>query len=90
MLAKDKARAILDGLGVVTDDAITGLNVLAAFSGEQQPIIVEALRTELPDGPLGEDFLEWARLMHLAYPVGNDSWKVSPFVVALLEKAEEE
>lgn len=90
MLSKGKARTILDGLGVVTDDAITGLNVLAAFSGEQQPIIVEALRAELPDGPLGEDFLEWARLMHLAYPAGNDSWKVFPFVVALLEKVEAE
>ncbi len=90
MLSKDKARTILDGLGVVTDDAITGLNVLTAFSGEHQPIILEALRAELPDGPLGEDFFEWARLMHLAYPAGNDSWKVSPFVVALLEKVEEE
>ncbi len=83
-LTADKADTLLKGLGVSNKAALDALNVLAAFSGEPEKVILDALKEEL-DGLEPEHVLAWAKLFYLVKPEQDQSLRVTEFVQSLLD-----
>lgn len=85
LFSKDRANAVLGGLGVINEDAQKGLSVIKELSGETFSVFEEFWSDMGPSCITVPSFIRWAELLSLVRPVGHDRWEVEPFVAKLLD-----